>query len=155
MTPEEARRLLAGARVGHLGTAGADGRPHLVPCTFALAHGGTAGEASRVDVIYNAVDRKPKRTTNLRRLANVTENPAVTLLVDHYDDTDWTQLWWVRADGTGRVLDPGTEEAGRAFALLVERYPQYRDAPPGGPVLAIDVQRWSGWAAAGGGPRTG
>jgi hypothetical protein len=26
-----------------------------------------------------------------------------------------------------------------------ERYAQYRDTPPDGPVLAIDVQRWSGW----------
>ena len=39
-------------------------------------------------------------TTSLRRLDNVRAHPAVSLLVDHYDD-DWTRLWWVRVDGTG------------------------------------------------------
>jgi hypothetical protein len=33
--------------------------------------------------VYSAVDAKPKRTTALGRLANVRENPAVALLVDH------------------------------------------------------------------------
>ena len=28
-----------------------------------------------------------------------------------------------------------------------DRYAQYRDGPPEGPVLAIDVLRWSGWRA--------
>ena len=27
------------------------------------------------------------------------------------------------------------------------RYAQYADAPPDGPVLAVEVLRWSGWAA--------
>jgi hypothetical protein len=34
-----------------------------------------------------------------------------------------------------------------AVERLVARYPQYRDAPPAGPVLAVDVERWSGWRA--------
>jgi subtilisin family serine protease len=62
------------------------------------------------DAIYSAVDHKPKRTTALRRLANVAANPRVALLVDHYDE-DWTRLWWVRADGTARVLDPAAPDA--------------------------------------------
>ena len=133
MSPEEARRRFAGARVARLATADAAGQPHLVPIAFAL-------EGDRV---YSAVDAKPKRTTALRRLANVRENPAVALLVDHYDD-DWDALWWARADGRGRVLDPGSEEARRAVALLHERYPQQRTT---GAVLAVDVERWSGWSA--------
>jgi PPOX class probable F420-dependent enzyme len=136
MTEAEARERFAAARVARLATADSTGRPHLVPLVFAV----------QGDHIYSIVDDKPKRTTALRRLANVRENPAVALLVDHYDDGDWDALWWVRADGRGRVLEPTHTEARRAVALLAERYPQQRGA---GAVLAVDVERWSAWAARG------
>lgn len=136
MTGAQARRCFATARVARLATVGDAGRPHLVPIVFVLA-----GET-----IFSAVDAKPKRSTALRRLANVAANPHVAVLADHYDD-DWNRLWWVRADGTGRVLDPAEPEAVDAVARLVDRYPQYRRQPPGGPVLAIDVEHWSGWSA--------
>ena len=134
MTADEARALFATARVARLATVGADGRPHLVPIVFAVAG----------DAVYSAVDAKPKRTTALKRLENVARNPRVALLADHYDDSDWSALWWVRADGVARVLEDG-DEAGRAVALLRERYEQYRAEPPRGPVLAVAVERWSGW----------
>ena len=137
MTAGEARRLFAAARVARLATADAAGRPHVVPIVFAVAG----------DELFSAVDAKPKRTTALRRLENVRQNPRVALLADHYDDSDWDALWWVRAEGTARVLDPGEPGAVRAAALLAERYEQYRAAPPRGPVLAIAVERWSGWRA--------
>ncbi len=137
MTPAEARARFAVARVARLATADAAGRPHLVPIAFAVAE----------NTIYSAVDAKPKRTRALRRLANVRENPAVSLLVDHWDEDDWAALWWARADGRGRVLDPEALEARRAAELLRERYPRQRDA---GEVLAVEVERWSGWAAAAG-----
>jgi PPOX class probable F420-dependent enzyme len=133
--PTEARERLAGARVARLATVDPEGRPHLIPICFALA-----GET-----IYNAVDHKPKRTTQLRRLGNVAANPHVAVLADHYEDEDWGALWWVRADGRGRVLDPGEAEARRAVELLGRRYAPYRESPPSGPVLAMDVERWSGW----------
>jgi PPOX class probable F420-dependent enzyme len=138
MTPEQARRHFAQARVARLATADASGGPHLVPMVFVVAG----------DVIYSAVDAKPKRSTALRRLANIAANPRVAVLVDHYDD-DWNALWWVRADGSGRILDAAEPEARDAIARLVARYPQYRAQPPRGPVLAIDVARWSSWSAAG------
>jgi PPOX class probable F420-dependent enzyme len=96
------------------------------------------------DTIYSVVDAKPKRTTQLRRLQNVTSNPWASVLVDHYDDADWSALWWVRADGAGRVLELADAEARIAVRLLAERHPQQRAT---GPVLAIDVERWSGWSA--------
>jgi PPOX class probable F420-dependent enzyme len=138
MTPAAARERFAAARVARLATADTAARPHLVPVVFAVAG----------DTVYSAVDAKPKRTTRLRRLANARVNPRVALLADHYDDADWTALWWVRADGAARVLDPGDAEARRAVSLLAARYAQYRDAAPEGPVLAVDVDRWSGWRAA-------
>lgn len=135
---EEARRRFAQERVARLATADATGQPHLVPVVFALA-----GET-----LYSAVDRKPKRTTALRRLANVAVNPRVALLVDRYDD-DWSALWWARADGRARVLEAGEAEARAALVALTQRYPQYAQTPPDGPVIAVDVERWLGWAAAG------
>jgi PPOX class probable F420-dependent enzyme len=137
VSPAEARARFAAARVARLATADAAGRPHLVPVAFAVAG----------DTIYSAVDAKPKRTRALRRLANVRENPAVSVLVDHWDEDDWAALWWVRADGRGRVLDPEDPEARRAVELLRARYPAQRDA---GEVLAVQVESWSGWAAAAG-----
>ena len=129
------RRLIAEARVARLATAGVDGRPHVVPITFALE-----GEA-----LYFAVDAKPKRTTDLKRLRNIAANPAVSVLFDHYEE-DWSQLWWVRADGTAHVISDGPE-TDRAIALLVNRYEQYRNVRPGGPVVAIAIEHMTGWSA--------
>ncbi len=134
MTANDARRRFASARVARLATVDADAQPHLVAIVFAIA-----GET-----IYSVVDAKPKRTTELRRLRNVRSNPLVSVLVDHYDDHDWDALWWVRADGAARVLDPDEPEARRAVELLAHRYPKQRAR---GQVLAIDVRRWSGWEA--------
>jgi PPOX class probable F420-dependent enzyme len=133
VSPEQARERFASARVARLASADAAGRPHLVPVVFAL----------QGDRVYSVVDAKPKRTTSLRRLENVRQNPAVALLADHYEE-DWSALWWVRAEGSARILEPGDPEARAAVELLRERYPQQRAA---GPVLAVDVERWSGWSA--------
>jgi PPOX class probable F420-dependent enzyme len=127
------RRRLGQARVGRLATVTADGRPHLVPCCFALD----------ADVVYSAVDAKPKSTTALRRLANVRATGTAALLVDHYDE-DWDRLWWIRVDGRGRVIDAGGERE-RALDLLVAKYEQYRQARPAGPVVAVDVTTWRSW----------
>jgi len=129
------RARVTEARVGRLATVDRSGRPHLVPCCFALAG----------DTIYSAVDGKPKSTLALRRLDNLRTNPAASLLVDHYAD-DWSTLWWIRLDGDGRVLDPGPEQDA-AVTLLLAKYDQYRSGsvPVPGPVLAIDLTTWRAW----------
>jgi PPOX class probable F420-dependent enzyme len=132
-----ARELLGGARVARLATVARDGRPRLVPICFVLAG----------DVIYHAVDHKPKATRRLARLADLAADPRASVLADHYEE-DWSALWWVRADGRGRVLEDTREaEAVRALDLLAERYEQYRARRPLGPVIALDVERLTGWAA--------
>ena len=118
---------LTAARVARLATTDPDGRPHLVPIVFALEG----------DTLYSAVDRKPKRSTRLRRIENARARPDVTILVDHYEE-EWGRLWWIRLRGRARVLDHG-EEREHALTLLQEKYPQYRTEPPDGPVLAVDV----------------
>jgi PPOX class probable F420-dependent enzyme len=129
------RERVAEARVARLATLDSDGRPHLVPIVFALDG----------DTLYSAVDAKPKRSRRLRRIENARARPDVTVLVDEYAE-DWTRLWWVRLRGRARVLDGG-EEAARALELLTAKYEQYREQPPGEPVLAVDVLEWRGWSA--------
>lgn len=129
----EARRLFATADVARLASVRPDGAPHVVPVCFVVDG----------DVLYTAVDSKPKRTQRLARMRNIVGEPRVALLADRYDE-DWSRLWWVRADGRARIVDDPAERD-RALAALAGRYPQYRDSPPAGPVLAVDVDRWSGW----------
>ena len=133
--PSVLRRRVRASRVGRLATADPDGRIHLVPIVFALSG----------DTLYTAVDAKPKRSRVLRRMENARARPDVAVLVDRYDE-DWSLLWWVRLQGRARVLDDG-DEAARALALLAEKYEQYRELPPGSPVLALDVTEWHGWTA--------
>jgi PPOX class probable F420-dependent enzyme len=134
MEAGEMRERVCEARIGRLATISADGRPHLVPFCFALEG----------DVLYSAVDEKPKRSKRLKRLENIRNRPDVAVIVDHYEE-DWTRLWWVRLDGTARVLDTGSERE-HALALLRSKYEQYRSQPPTGPVIAVRIERWRSWA---------
>ena len=135
LPPDEARRLLTTVPVARLATVGEDGRPHLVPVTFAVHRG----------AVYTAVDHKPKSTRDLRRLANIRAKPRVALLADHYED-DWNNLWWVRVDGHAAILEDPARTAD-PVRLLTDRYPQYREHPPQGPVIAITIDTWTGWTA--------
>lgn len=137
MTPDEARARFAAEPVARLATVDLHGSPHIVPVTFAI-------DGNRV---VSAVDGKPKRNGRLRRLENIAANPRVSLLVDHYHE-DWRRLWWVRADGTARIVDGGPELT-RVFDLLRERFAQYRTVEIIGPAIVVEVDSWVGWAAAG------
>ena len=134
MNSDECRRRLTASAVARLATTGLRG-PHIVPIVFAVAD----------DVIFTVVDHKPKRSRDLTRLRNIAQSPQVAVLVDHYDD-DWERLWWVRADGRASVVS-SPEAMAPGIALLARRYRQYGEAPPQGPLIRIEVDRWSGWAA--------
>jgi PPOX class probable F420-dependent enzyme len=129
-----AKRRLAEARVARLATVGDDRRPHIVPIVFAIDG----------DTLYFAVDAKRKQTKNLQRLKNIAVNPAVSLLVDHYED-EWSRLWWVRVDGTAQVV-VDEAHARSATDLLVDKYAEYRNARPEGPVVAIHIDHITGWS---------
>jgi PPOX class probable F420-dependent enzyme len=128
------RSRFTSASVARLATVGADWRPHIVPVCFVVDE----------QTIYFAVDSKPKRTSNLKRLRNIAANPAVSILVDHYED-DWTKLWWVRIDGDARVVTEEAE-AHKALRLLAARYSQYRTNAPAGPVVSIAIGAMTGWS---------
>jgi PPOX class probable F420-dependent enzyme len=129
----DAKRRLAESKVARLATVNDEGRPHIVPIVFAMDG----------DTLYFAVDAKPKTTSNLKRLRNIAANPAVSVLADHYED-DWRKLWWVRADGTARVVTDDAE-ARHATELLADRYAQFRRA---GPVVAMRIDHVTGWSGA-------
>jgi PPOX class probable F420-dependent enzyme len=131
----EMRERVRDARVGRLATVAQDGRPHLVPLCFVLEG----------DVLYSAVDEKPKRSQHLKRVENIRSRPQVSVLVDHYEE-DWARLWWVRLDGPARVLDERAERE-HGLALLQAKYEQYRSEPPTGPVVAMRIERWRGWSS--------
>lgn len=105
----------------------------MVPVVFVLAG----------QTIYWAVDHKPKRTRELKRLRNIRSNPNVELVADHFEE-DWARIWWVRVSGHARVVED-LDEADRAIELLAEKYPQYGADPPPGPVVAIDITRVTAW----------
>jgi PPOX class probable F420-dependent enzyme len=129
------RRRLEASVVARLATVNSDGRPHIVPICFALDD----------QTLYFAIDAKPKKTTDLKRLRNIAANPDVAILVDHYEE-DWTKLWWVRLDGTARIVNDH-DDIERALDLLAGRYLQYRTNRPRGPVVAVSIQRQSAWSA--------
>ena len=136
MDDADLRRRVADARVARLATIEPDGSAHMVPICFVLDDA----------TLFSAVNGKPKRSRALRRLRNVRERPVATILVDHYEE-DWARLWWARIRGPARVLDEGGPEEIRAIDLLVAKYPQYREARPEGPVLAVTLDECGGWEA--------
>jgi PPOX class probable F420-dependent enzyme len=134
---------LAAEDVVRLATVTPEGAPHIVPVCFTVDG----------DVVSFAIDDKPKSSPDLRRLANIAANPSVALLADRYD-ADWSRLWWVRADGRARHLtDPAQRDS--AATALRAKYRQYADHRLDGVIVAIEVSRWSGWAAGGTRPAPG
>lgn len=140
MDPDDALERLATARVGRLATVTPDGRPHVVPFVFVVI--ARTGRSPRV---YWAVDAKPKRSERIQRLRNLEANAAAEIVVDGYEE-DWDRLWWVRASGSGRLVDDD-HERNQALRALLAKYPPYRDLPADATIVAIDVERLTGWTA--------
>jgi PPOX class probable F420-dependent enzyme len=136
MLSSRERRFLETRRVARLATADARGLPHVVPVCFAVVDG----------TLYVTIDEKPKRPggTPLKRLRNISENPAVAIVADRYDE-DWTRLGWVMLQGRAEILTNGSEHA-RAQALLRARYAQLRAMNIEAlPVIAVRLERVASW----------
>ncbi len=135
-TPDQ-RSFLDIQRVGRLATADATGAPHVVPVCYALGRSN----------VYIVLDEKPKRVgaRALKRVRNILENPRAALVVDHYDDKDWSRLGWVMLRGRAVIVEPGPEQES-AVALLRARYAQYRlMALEMSPVIAMRPEKVTGW----------
>jgi PPOX class probable F420-dependent enzyme len=134
--PGWARGVLESARVARLGLLDDEGAPRVLPVVFAVSGAS----------IVTAIDHKPKRrpADELARVKWLRARPRAALTVDRYDE-DWARLAWVQALGAVRVMDAAS--APEAIDALVERYPQYRERVPGGPVLALSPDRLLWWRA--------
>jgi PPOX class probable F420-dependent enzyme len=139
MDSHEAWARLRTARVGRMATVSPSNRPHVVPFVFALVEHGD------LPVVYWAVDNKPKRSADLKRIRNLEANPAVEFVIDGYEE-GWDRLWWVRCSGTARIVDRA-KERGSAMDALEQKYVQYRIDLPDGVVVAIDIDTILGWTA--------
>jgi PPOX class probable F420-dependent enzyme len=134
--------FISTARVGHLGTADARGRPLVVP--FCYVFDGVA--------LYSAVDGKLKRTApdGLRRIRNVRENPQVCVVIDHYEER-WERLRHVIIHGRAEILRDGPDY-GRAIGMLTAKYPQYRAVAlphDEGVMIKVTPERVTHWSATG------
>jgi PPOX class probable F420-dependent enzyme len=144
--PAWALALIHEARVGRLATADRDGRPLVVPVCYVV-------DAGR---LWSAIDAKPKRTRNLRRLRNLAENPHVSLCLDLWDE-DWTRLAYVIVEGTADVCEHGDDRR-RAVDRLLDKYPQYRTMAldrDAGAVVRIAPRRIIAWRARDAAPASG
>lgn len=118
MFQDEEREYVETARVGRLATADTEARPHVVPICFTLSEGH----------VVTPIDEKPQRASpkDLRRSRDITENPQVTVLVDHYSN-DWSQLGWVQVRGTATNCTPSDASHSPAVAALEQKYEQYAE----------------------------
>jgi PPOX class probable F420-dependent enzyme len=133
--PSWARALLESGRVAHLGFLDDGGHPRVLPVTYALAG----------DQIWSAIDQKPKRSdTEPARIRFLRRDPRAALTADRYSD-DWRRLAWVQVLGEVEILAVG--EAPEALEALSVKYPQYREAPPPGPLLSLVPERCLCWSA--------
>jgi len=126
--------FIRAARVAHLATADSAGQPLVIPICFVFD-----GKE-----FFSPIDEKPKRTTNLKRLRNISENPKVCLIVDRYEE-EWQRLAYVLVRGMARVLTRGARHK-RAVQLLRRKYPQYRTmAIDERPMIEIRLQECRTW----------
>jgi len=135
MAPPGNFASLLRARRGYLGTVGPQGTPRVLPVCFTWAG----------DMIWTAIDGKPKKTDFPQRLRDIGGEPKACFTVDRWDE-DWSRLAWLQARGRAHALPEGPE-TDRARAALRDKYPQYQSTPLQGPVIRLDVEDWVGWDA--------
>ena len=119
------------AAVARLATVG-DSQPHLVPVVFCVVDG----------AVYIPIDGKRKTGARLKRLDNIARNPRVSLLIDEYDD-DWSNLRWIRIDGTAAEVASNAELRG----ALTAKYPQYRRIRTGTAAIRVEINNVQSWSA--------
>jgi PPOX class probable F420-dependent enzyme len=129
--PGWALGMLQAARVARLGLLDEEDLPRVLPVTFALHDG----------AVWSAIDQKPKRPGEPARVRRLRRRPEAALLVDAYDE-DWSRLKWVELRGRVSV-----EPLGPALEALIEKYPQYAEQRPQGPLLRLRPERFACWRA--------
>jgi PPOX class probable F420-dependent enzyme len=134
-------RVLDRMPVARLAVIDSEGRPEVMPIVFARV-----GRA-----LYSPIDGKPKKHGRPARLASIERNPAVALVVDHYDE-QWNRLWWIRINANAHIAEGRHEDWDAAAVALRLKYPQYQTTPMFGDPPVMICMRWDRirwWAPAG------
>jgi len=113
--------------------------------------GRKTGTPRRIELVFHNLDGRivisgipfPGRTRGW--IYNLEADPRATLLVEHWDHSDWSRLWWVRAELRWQ-RDSAASRAAALAARLAGRYPQYQDQPFAR-VLVLHMVGVVGWAA--------
>ena len=138
LADDEARARLAAHDHAILCTVHAERGVDAVPVAYVTDDDGYVGIP--IDLV------KPKTSLRLQRERNLEADSRATLLVEHWDADDWSQLWWVRAELRWQSHADAARAATLA-ALLATRYPQYRDQPFAR-VVVLRIVAVTGWTAA-------
>ncbi|GAB3303506.1 hypothetical protein EK0264_03045 [Epidermidibacterium keratini] len=132
---DEARARLVRHEHGILATTHPRRGADAVPTVYAIDG----------DYVGIGVDQvKPKASSQLQRERNLAADPRASLLAEHYDANDWSQLWWARAH-LRWVADPSAAQTERLAAALQRKYEQYA-ARPFHRVLVFEIYKVTGWA---------
>lgn len=137
LTPDQARDRLATHHHGILCTVHLQRGVDAVPVAYSVDDDGYVGVP---------IDRvKPKSSLRLQRERNLEADPRATLLAEHWDTDDWTQLWWVRAELRWQG-NHAQERQPDLAERLAKRYPQYRDRPFVRVLVfrTVDLTGWAG-----------
>lgn len=138
---EDQRAFVEKCRVGRMATVDGRGEAYLVPICYAFD-----GER-----FFTPIDEKPKRSDRpLKRVRNIQETGRASLVIDHYDDEDWSKLAWVMARGTAEVIEPDHPLHGQAVKRLRDRYRQYESMNlEASPIIALVPDRVTSWGISG------
>ena len=130
--------FIATNRIARLGTVDPEGRPHVVPIVYAFGRGR----------LYTPIDDKAKRVPidKLRRVRNISTNPNVAIIIDHYEE-DWSRLVWIQIRGTAGIVRRGFEHK-TGIELLNTKYSQYSLMPlESRPIVVVEPRRIRSWRA--------
>ena len=138
--PPAIRAFITAARVGRLATVTARNEPRVVPICFALLD-------ALEPIIVSVLDEKPKRVGDqeLARVRNLRQNPACSLVIDHYEE-DWARLSFAQLNGTARIIEADDHVHTAALDSLRAKYPQYQAMDLiHRPVIVIGVTSVTTW----------
>ena len=103
------KAYLDGQRLGRLATAGADGRPHVVPVSF------------RRNPELGTIDSGGFHVDTTKRWRDAQANPWVAFVVDDLASVDPWRPRMFEVRGRAEVLNDGGDELGPGFAAAFIR----------------------------------
>ena len=134
----EILRFLESKLVAHLATADSSGLPQVVPICYTIEN----------SALHFLLDIKPKTVSpyQLKRVKNISQNPNVSVVVDHYSN-NWNELAFVHLRGKATII-ADFDKHSKVIESLRTRYPQYNQAAIEKSILVkVDIETAYPWGA--------